>query len=998
MSIKPKLLPLLGGLIAALPLFASQEARADTFAPNLSLQVQPTPTLTTGNALIDIPIVRSKGGSLRARVTMVSGGFNDHPIRYGDIDVLSSQSQFPNASQTETDGNQNTLVYGYAVKAYGKTYPAQFPAPILQLNQGEKLDLDLLDELQTSNGMPSGSLYETNFHGHGLHVSPLSMGDNIYPVIQDPGTPTEPQGMRVRIPIPKNQESGFDWYHPHKHMQTHQQVYGGLAGMIVIGDALDPWPQYKQGGSHPLKQRYIGLSEVNIQRTNLTGTQIDPNGPNRLLVYASANSTQPQSVKSNCFGNANPSGSNPSVPQCSWQKRVNGQLNPVITMRPGATEVWNLISMGAFGSFNVAITDSQLKNPWNATLLAFDGNESDHAKTQGIDIKPLPMVLSADDNRMNDLLASTLLMPGNRITMAVTAPKKPGTYYLIDGWGGCNSPAVGSNGASSCSPVTYPSGTSYPITYYVLATIVVEGSEVKKAAPVFNVRQSDYNLFTATPTQKREYTFYVDNPGTYISKTFPYSYTGKVANPPKDPCLNSQGDLTPPPPACFDINGHTFLNSPLTTLQIGSVEEWTLFNEKQVIVKTTGGYSGSNSASHPFHIHQGNFIVTEVNGVPVDPNVTSTQSSLNYVSPRDTVNIPQPLPVSAATPLKSSIKIKFKVEDYPGKYVFHCHILKHEDQGMMVPILAVGPVDGLRGAFGSSVGEIGVVNVVDGTGAKTSTKYPFGYSFGGGTSTSSALGAAKYYNNYVAGQASGGFGVAYYGGKDQKLMHRFQAFPDASGTKGVSVALGDINGDGDPEVIVGSRAAGVPKLRIFSPSGVLMMKFDGFLPGEYPNGINVAAGDVDGDNFDDIIVGAGAGQSPVVTIFSGRQLTYREGLQTIVQFTAQGGSQSGVRVATGYVAPATLPGYIGNVVTTPESGTGAGSVQVWNTQSTTVPLAPMTTYTPFPGSNLPVQLQTGYVGVPGVAQVFAWTTPNRVASTSFDASSKPSTVYLDLTH
>lgn len=153
---------------------------------------------------------------------------------------------------------------------------------------------------------------------------------------------------------------------------------------------------------------------------------------------------------------------------------------------------------------------------------------------------------------------------------------------------------------------------------------------------------------------------------------------------------------------------------------------------------------------------------------------------------------------------------------------------------------------------------------------------------------------------------------------------------------------------------------------------------------------------MNGDNFDDIIVGGGAGQAPVVTIYSGRQLTYRQGLQTIVQFTAQGDSQSGVRVATGYIAPATLPGYIGNVMTTPEAGTGSGTVQVWNTQATSSPLAPMTSYTPFPGSNLPVQLQTGYVGVPGVAQVFAWTTPNRVASTSFDSSSKATTVYLDL--
>ena len=985
MSTEKLLRPVISGLLLGLSLMASQTLWADTFAPNLTLQVQPTLTLTKGQPLIEPPIIRPKGGSLRAEITMLSGGFSDNPIRYGDDEVFSSYSQFPNASQSS--GNQNTLVYGYAIKAYGKSYPAQFPPPILQVNQGQKLDIDLIDHLETHNGMASGSLYETNFHGHGLHVSPLSMGDNVYPTINDPGTATEPQVMRVRIPIPRNQESGFQWFHPHHHTQTHQQVYGGLAGMLLTGDVMDPYPKYKAGGSQPLKQRFLAFSEVNIQRTSQDGTTIDETGPNRLLVYATANAPNPQGGKTNCFGNAKG-----SVPQCSWQKRVNGQLNPVITMRPGATEVWNLISMGAFGSFNVAITDSQLQNPWNATIFAFDGDESDGGKTLGLDVKPLPTVLSADDNRMNDLLAATLLMPGNRMSMAVTAPKKPGTYYLIDGWGGCNSPAAGvtatggNPGNSSCTPVTYPAGQSYPITYFVLATIVVEGPEVNKPTPVFNAQGSHYWLFNAPPTQKREFSYYVNTVGTYANNP-----NLKLKTPlyPLETC--------PGPSACFYINGKTFGNGPLTTIQIGSIEEWTLLNEKQIILNAKDGtYNSSNSASHPFHIHQGNFIVTEVNGKPVDPNVISPQSSLNYVSARDEANIPQPLPYNGIDPVTASIKIKFRVEDYPGKYVAHCHILKHEDQGMMMPVLAIGPVNGLRGTFGSSIGEPGVVNVIDGKGTLTSTKYPFGYGFNGGTSTASALGAAKFFNNYAIGQASGGYRVAVYGGKDQKLLHRFEAFPaNTPGKKGVSVALGDINGDGEPEVIVGSRSSGTTKLRIYSPSGVLMQKFDGFLAGDYPNGINVAAGDVDGDNFDDIIVGAGAGQAPVVTVYSGRQLTYHQGLQTVVSFTASGDSQSGVRVATGYVAPATIPSYIGNVVTTPETGSGTGTVQVWNT-SASQPLKALGSYSPFPGSDLPVQLQTGYVGVPGVAQVFAWNTPNRISSTSFDGSSKPTTTYLNL--
>ena len=172
--------------------------------PNLVDQVaiQPTPNLTAGNPLIELPVIKSKGGSLRARATMLSADFNvgGKSIKYGDVDVLSSQSPFPNASQTS--GSQPSMAYGYEFKAYGKTYPASFPGPILQLNQGEKIDIDLVDNLTThanAMAMPMGSLYETNFHGHGLHVTPLAFGDNIYPIIQDY---VQPANSTYREPEP----------------------------------------------------------------------------------------------------------------------------------------------------------------------------------------------------------------------------------------------------------------------------------------------------------------------------------------------------------------------------------------------------------------------------------------------------------------------------------------------------------------------------------------------------------------------------------------------------------------------------------------------------------------------------------------------------------------------------------------------------------------------------------------------------------------------------
>lgn len=65
---------------------------------------------------------------------------------------------------------------------------------------------------------------------------------------------------------------------------------------------------------------------------------------------------------------------------------------------------------------------------------------------------------------------------------------------------------------------------------------------------------------------------------------------------------------------------------------------------------------------HPFHLHGFQFQVLDRNGVP-EP----------YVAWKDMLNIPK----------HSSARIIVRYDDYPGRWMFHCHILDHEDHGMM---------------------------------------------------------------------------------------------------------------------------------------------------------------------------------------------------------------------------------------------------------------------------------------------------------------------------
>jgi FtsP/CotA-like multicopper oxidase with cupredoxin domain len=83
-------------------------------------------------------------------------------------------------------------------------------------------------------------------------------------------------------------------------------------------------------------------------------------------------------------------------------------------------------------------------------------------------------------------------------------------------------------------------------------------------------------------------------------------------------------------------------------VQLNTVEEWELINNGMM--------------DHPFHIHVNSFQLISRNGIPE-----------NLLAWRDTVLVPQ----------GERVKIRISFEDFTGKTAYHCHILDHEDLGMM---------------------------------------------------------------------------------------------------------------------------------------------------------------------------------------------------------------------------------------------------------------------------------------------------------------------------
>src|SRR5882724_12512411 len=183
----------------------------------------------------------------------------------------------------------------------------------------------------------------SNLHYHGMSVSPQGKSDNVF-VHVHPGGQFD---YEVRIPAGGRQGPGLFWYHPHAHGVVDKQILGGMSGGLVVDGS---------------EQLFPILGDL----------------PERFLLLKHAEVGEDNEIIS-----------------------INGQVEPVVEMRPGEPQFWRIGNIGAEMFFKFRIDGVRLY------AVATDGNPLS---------RPTPV-------------AELFLGPGERVDLIAVAPE-PGAYPM----------------------------------------------------------------------------------------------------------------------------------------------------------------------------------------------------------------------------------------------------------------------------------------------------------------------------------------------------------------------------------------------------------------------------------------------------------------------------------------------------------------------------------------------------------------------------------------
>ena len=550
------------------------------------------------------------------------------------------------------------------------------------------------------------NLGQFEHHGHGLTDMPLHYVDQI------PGQPGVNSLKSGEHP------SGLFWYHPHAHGYSREQIQGGTTGAITIGALTDY--ACPDGDGEPGN---CTITNANIRVMELKDTQLVSNGGQWGTIYLpESNLCTPTGGKreGECQGTES------NIGPTKWVFTVNGVQFPVARVAAGKMEIWRIINASDDMSYNLSlrkagVNDDSAGLPFQ--VLARDG------------------VAIGQRGKNKIVRSQLLLMPSSRVEIAIPAPADGGTYILhndVAQTGGHGHgdiwPAIDLAVFDWAKPDTNAvlTGAAAPAQSAAVSSVIAQ-TPIPQVEQVVDGKKGSC---TFVPGDKR-LVYFLHRFVTVIgqekgqSGLLPqvHEVFGLVAgiqhvNGSMD--FWSDKDAAPlhsiqevwnkgihdGDPA-FPAFGHNDWGTICTVK--GNIENWEMIN-----------YTGEN---HNFHIHQSKFSM-DPNGVfqyplnnePMDRALRYTDAEVRaYNDPgvvvySDTVPVPRgqspcegdptangcnghakfecsgsPTDPVCTRPGIVSLIMDFTRAEQVGSFVYHCHIMEHEDGGMMAMITVKCP-------------------------------------------------------------------------------------------------------------------------------------------------------------------------------------------------------------------------------------------------------------------------------------------------------------------
>lgn len=154
------------------------------------------------------------------------------------LSMLKNTSSEPKtfAAQLTAVMHEVELAAGMRTKVWA--YNGQLPGPLIEVNEGDMVEVHLRNQLPQA----------TTIHWHGLPIPPNQDGNP-----QDAVPAGAERIYRYKLPM---DSAGTYWYHPHPHGDTPEQVYRGLAGLMIVRSKSDPLAEFVE--------QYLVISDLKL--------------------------------------------------------------------------------------------------------------------------------------------------------------------------------------------------------------------------------------------------------------------------------------------------------------------------------------------------------------------------------------------------------------------------------------------------------------------------------------------------------------------------------------------------------------------------------------------------------------------------------------------------------------------------------------------------------------------------------------------------------------